>query len=61
MQTGYATHAEMKDATGRTTDPEKRDSELFVPQYEDPFGAEETGEVKYRTLEWWYALHFDSI
>ncbi|OJJ58068.1 hypothetical protein ASPSYDRAFT_1178640 [Aspergillus sydowii CBS 593.65] len=43
----------MKDATGRTTDPEKRDSELFVPQYEDPFGAEETGEVKYRTLEWW--------
>lgn len=50
----YATHAEMKDATGRNTDPEKRDSE-FVPDYDNPFGNEETGEVKYRTLEWWYA------
>ena len=35
-----------------STDEEKKE-ELHVPTA-DPFGSEEQGEVKYRTMKWWY-------
>ncbi|KAI9374872.1 transmembrane amino acid transporter protein-domain-containing protein [Aspergillus egyptiacus] len=35
-------------------DPEKREDEnLSLPEDDNPFGREESAEIKYRTLEWW--------
>lgn len=35
-----------------TTDTEKQFQKHSVPE-DDPFGNEETGEVKYRVMKWW--------
>ncbi|OOF91601.1 hypothetical protein ASPCADRAFT_16880, partial [Aspergillus carbonarius ITEM 5010] len=40
---------------------DKPESETMLPDYENPFSHDETGEVKYRTLAWWYVLSLLSI
>jgi len=35
-----------------TTDTEKQQQKDSVPE-DDPFGNEESGEVKYRVMKWW--------
>lgn len=33
-----------------------KDLKEEVPEAFDPFGSEETAEVQYKTLEWWYVV-----
>lgn len=45
---------------GSQDNDEKTALEEAPPSYmnrEDPFGNEETAEVKYRTMSWWYVSH----
>lgn len=39
--------------------PEEKDlkQEEWEPNVQDAFGNEETAEVKYKVLKWWYVLH----
>ncbi|GLI75959.1 hypothetical protein PoHVEF18_004225 [Penicillium ochrochloron] len=46
--------ARLRERDGITKDEEKSHIENSGHQYEDPFGNEESAEVKYRTLYWWY-------
>lgn len=44
------------DSAAKTSDPEKRRQSRFADQsQDDPFGEEGEGDVKYKSLHWWYA------
>lgn len=44
------------DTQGRSTPEEKdyKEDEVWEPTVQDAFGNEETAEVKYKVLKWWY-------
>lgn len=48
------------DRTAADSNPEKRrkSSKWGDQSQDDPFGDEAEGDVKYKTLAWWYARHF---
>ena len=38
-------------------EPEMMEKQEIPSTAYDPFGSEETAEVHYKTLSWWYVLH----
>ena len=58
-QTPAADPIESKQPVQEKYDPEDPDLKPVEPinnQYVDPFAHEESSEVKYKTLKWWYVL-----
>lgn len=49
------------DRATDTTPARKRKSTFADQSQDDPFGDEAEGEVKYKTLHWWYAAHCHSL